>query len=95
MVQSDPHKLKGSVTAISSKIRELSSDAQASAIASILRMFQRSVEARNKMATKCESVLSAVKKHRSEQPACPAFPRYVEEYLESNVRVLKKRKHER
>lgn len=93
MVHSEPHRLKGSVTTISSKIRELSSDAQASALASLLRMFQGSVEARTKMATKCESVLSAVKKHRLEQPACPALPRYVDDYLESNVRILKKRKH--
>eukprot|EP00884_Botryococcus_braunii_P002268 jgi/Botrbrau1/12041/Bobra.0293s0017.1 len=45
------------------------------------------------VASKCESVLSAVRKHRSEEPNCSPLPKYVEDYLEYPVRLLKKSKH--
>lgn len=92
LVQSQPQKMKSSVTTISSRIRDLPPDAQNNAVASLVRMFQGSISTLSTVATKCEAVLSAVRKHRSEEPNCSILPKYVEDYLDYPVRLVKKHK---
>jgi hypothetical protein len=92
MVQSQPAKMKTALSTASSRVRELPTDAQSVAFSSLARMLQGTISILSTVATKCESVLSAVRKHRAEDPGCPHLPRYVEDYLEYPVRLFKKPK---